>query len=424
MAAAKGDTRTIIFTASGDPGEFPWQASWKRTTFLGWRKVGFSVTNLDDEEEDSQDAAQATWLQAVALKEGAKLKWKALETSPQISNPKPRYTEATLVRELEKKGIGRPSTYASLVGTLLDKKYTEKRDKPATDRKFSQYHLKKEGQWPPIEEVVTKKVGGEKDKMVPTALGLSILDFCMREFAPLFDYGFTAQMESRLDKVADGKEAWKTVCRDTWESYKDHYLDLKGQKGSAVGRVKEFANGLKAVQGKKGPILLREDPSGDKEKTTFYGWPEGLAFSEMTEEVATVFCAKEKASKEGTVIGMLNGQQMIEKSGKFGVYVQCGSVNVPKAEGDTVFTLQEKLKAKSDASLHTLGDFIFRKGPHGPFMFKKGGTGRPQFVSLPSELDPKSLTLEAATRIYKNGLDANGSSGRGRGRGRGRARGK
>jgi len=143
----------------------------------------------------------------------------------------------------------------------------------------------------------------------------------------------------------------------------------------------------------------------------------------MTEEVATAFASKPKA-KEGTVIGKLNGQEMIEKSGKFGVYVQCGTVNVPKAEGDTVFTLQEKLKAKSEASLHTLGDFIFRKGPHGPFMFKKGGTGRPQFVSLPEGLDPKSLTMEAATRIYKNGLETNSSSGRGRGRGRGRGKGK
>ena len=65
---------------------------------------------------------------------------------------------------------------------------------------------------------------------------------------------------------------------------------------------------------------------------------------------------------------------------------------------------------------------MFRKGQYGPFMFKKGGTGRPQFVSLPEGLDPKSLTLEAATRIYKNGIEANTSSGRGRGRGRGRGK--
>ena len=431
MAAAKGDTRTIIFTANGDPGEFPWQATWKRTTFAGWRKIGASVTNLDETEEDTvTDVAQATWLQAISLKEGDTLKWKTLETNPQISNPKPRYTEATLVRELEKKGIGRPSTYASLVGTLLDKKYTEKRDKPASDRKFSRYLVQKEGQWPPTEEIVTKKVGGEKDKMVPTALGLSLLEFCLKEFGTLFDYGFTAQMESRLDKVAEGKEPWKQVCRDTWTSYKDHYLELKGQKGQGQGqgqgqstKVKEFNDGLKAVLGKKGPILLKEDPSGDKEKTTFYGWPEGVPFGEMTEEAATAFCSKPKASTEGLVIGTLNGQPMVEKSGKFGTYVQCGQVNVPKAEGDTVFTLQEKLKAKADASLHTLGDFVFRKGQYGPFMFKKGASGRFQFVSLPEGLDPKTLTLEAATRIYQNGLADKGSSGRGRGRGRGRGKG-
>ena len=98
-------------------------------------------------------------------------------------------------------------------------------------------------------------------------------------------------------------------------------------------------------------------------------------------------------------------------TGKFGPYIQWGSVNVPKTEGDTVFTLQEKLKAKEDASLHTLGDFVFRKGQYGPFMFKKGG-GKPQFVSLPEGLDPKLLTLEAATRIYQNGLTEKGKAPR------------
>ena len=425
MSHAKGDTRTLIFVASGDPGEFPWQTTWKRTTFAGWKKIGLSITNLDDEVETSQDAAQSTWIQAISIKEGDKVKWKSLETAPQVSNPKPRYTEATLVRELEKKGIGRPSTYASLVGTLLDKNYTEKRDKPASDRKFSQYLLSKEGQWPPTEESVTKKVGAEKDKMVPTALGLSLLEFCIREFGPLFDYGFTAQMETRLDKVSEGTESWKQVCRDTWDSYKDTYFQLKGTKGTVSTKVKEFADGLKAVQGKKGPILLKEDPSGDKEKTVFYGWPEGVAFGELTEEAAIAFAAKPKATQgQGILLGTMQGQEIIERSGKFGPYVQWGSVNVPKAEGDTLFMLEEKLKAKSEASLHTLGDFVFRKGQYGPFMFKKGA-GKPQFVKLPENLDPKTLTLEAAARIYQTGLDTNrnGNNGHGRGRGRGHGRG-
>jgi NAD(P)-dependent dehydrogenase (short-subunit alcohol dehydrogenase family) len=298
--------------ASGDPGEFPWQTTWKRTTFAGWKKIGLSITNLDEEVETSQDAAQSTWIQAISIKEGDKVKWKSLETAPQVSNPKPRYTEATLVRELEKKGIGRPSTYASLVGTLLDKNYTEKRDKPASDRKFSQYLLSKEGQWPPTEESLTKKVGAEKDKMVPTALGLSLLEFCIREFGPLFDYGFTAQMETRLDKVSEGTESWKQVCRDTWDSYKDTYFQLKGTKGTVSTKVKEFADGLKAVQGKKGPILLKEDPSGDKEKTVFYGWPEGVAFGELTEEAAIAFAAKPKATQgQGILLGTMQGKSVL-----------------------------------------------------------------------------------------------------------------
>jgi DNA topoisomerase-1 len=129
MTPAKGDERIATFVADGDPGEFPWEAKWRRTTFPGWRRVGLSTVQLDETEVAAEaDAVQATWIQAISLREGDKLQWKSLEAAPVTSKAPPRYNEATLVRELEKKGIGRPSTYASLVGTLLEKKYAEKRD--------------------------------------------------------------------------------------------------------------------------------------------------------------------------------------------------------------------------------------------------------------------------------------------------------
>lgn len=421
MSPAKGDERIITFIADGDPGEFPWEARWKRTTFLGWKKIGSTAVLDEAEADDTKQEDAATWIQAINLREGDSIKWSSLEGYPHVSKAPPRYNEATLVRELEKKGIGRPSTYASLVETLFDKKYSEKKTVATKDMSFTRYILGKVGTWPPTKETFTKKIGGEKDKMVPTPLGLSILDFCMKEFPSLFDYGFTAQMESRLDKVAEKSEVWKNVCRDTWNSYKDHYTELKksGSKNKSA-KVHEFSDGLKAVIGKKGPLLLKEI-DGDKEKTVFYGWPDGIAFNAMTEEMAVKFI-------QGNLVNTLgehDGHSLIKKKGPFGHYVECGSVKVPVVDGDTVDTIKAKIDAKKANNLHTLGPFEFRNGPYGVFMYKKvPGTAKPVFVSLPEGLDPKTLTLEATTRLYDAGVAAKGSGSRGGWRGRGRGRGK
>jgi DNA topoisomerase I len=442
MAAAKGDERVTVFVADGDPGEFPWEAKWKRTTFPGWRKVGVSLAQLDETEAAADlESVQATWIQAISLREGDKVVWKTLEAAPVTSKPPPRYNEATLVRELEKKGIGRPSTYASLVGTLLEKKYAEKKDTPATPLVSMVYVLSALGQWPPKEERVTKQIGAEKDKMIPTPLGTQLLAFCLKEFKNLFEYDFTAQMETRLDRIASGLEPWKQVCHDTWNSYKDHYADLKttkkGSKGAELkaervaqtaAKVKEFADGVKAVIGRKGPVLLREDPQGAKDKTTFYGWPDGVEFTEMTEELAThfIYSVEHPAPSQW---GSFQGHPIVIKKGPHGSYAQAGSINVNVTNGMTAEELQQKFQEKSQAKLHTLGDFEFRQGQYGPFMYKKEKGGKkPQFVSLPENLDPKTLTLEAAERIYTNGLQQKsaargGSRGRGGGRGRGRGRG-
>jgi DNA topoisomerase I len=440
MASAKGDERVVVFTADGDPGEFPWEAKWRRTTFPGWKKVGVSLAQLD-ESEASQDteAAQATWLQALSLRESDTIQWKTLEAGPVTSKPPPRYTEATLVRELEKRGIGRPSTYASLVGTLLEKKYAEKRDSPAKPVQCVSYLLSALGQWPPKEDTTTKQMGAEKEKLVPTALGFSLLTFCLREFKSLFEYDFTATMETRLDKIAKGEEPWKSVCRDTWASYKDQYAELKttkkGSKGAELKaeraaqtaqKVKEFSDGLKAIDSRKGPLLLKEDPDGNKEKTTFYGWPEGVSFAAMTEELASQFLDSLKAPSRW---GTFQGHPILIKRGPHGSYAQAGSVNVKVAEGDTAEILQQRFEEKTKATLHSLGPFEFRQGPYGPFFYKKPEGGKkPQFVSLPEGLDPKTLTLEAAERIYTSGLQQKsagrgGRGGRGGFRGRGRGRG-
>jgi DNA topoisomerase-1 len=443
MAAAKGQQLTIGFKLEGDPDNFRWCATARKQTFAGWRRIGAAATNLDAEEDEGAAtgaAATAAHYSALAtIKPADTLVWQSLQAQPHTSKAPARYTEATLVRELEKRGIGRPSTFAQLVGTILDKSYAEKRDTPPQTVQVPRLALTAVGQWPPTELSDTKKVGGEKQKLAPTALGQSVLEFCVQRFADLFAYEFTAQMEARLDAIAGGSEPWKQLCRDTWASYKDTYESLKsGAAGlaqaagaAAAARERTFPCGLKAVQSKKGPLLLREGPG--KGEATFYGWPDAVPFGALTEEQALAHVAARQAAGAGEQIGEHDGKPIVKKSGPYGTYAECNGVRVPWVEGDTEETLSAKLESKATASLHTLGPFEFRKGPYGVYFFKKEATGAARkFVGLPSGVDPKALTLEAATKLFQDGLQQKargaafrgGGGGGGRGGGRGGFRGR
>ena len=402
MAAARGEQRTVEFVAAGDPGEFIWRAVWKRQLFPGWRRIGAAATNLDD--QDDVVVEQTNWEAATALVAGTPLTWKTLEAWPQDSKAGARYTEATLVRELERKGIGRPSTFAALAGTVLDKGYAEKRDTPAREVTISRLRLERPGQWPPLVQKEVKRVGAEKQKLAPTALGLSVLEFCVREFQGLFDYDFTRGMEARLDVIAEGGEQWKALCRDTWNSYKEKYTALKSGQSTAANPARErlFPGGIKAVQSKKGPLLLKEIQKGE---ATFYGWPEGISFQAITDAQVAAFVATK--TQTGGSIGTHDGQPIVKKSGPFGTYAECAGVKVPWTAEDTEETLAAKLTAKSQGCLHTLAGFEFRTGPYGVFMFKKDLVGKARkFVSVPSGVDPKALTQEAAIKIYQTGLQS------------------
>jgi DNA topoisomerase-1 len=398
MAAAKGEKHTVRFVATEDPMEFVWCAVWKRELFAGWKKIGAAATDLDEEEGES--SALTGWEAATALGPDDILTWTNLDAAPHDARPPPRFTEATLVRELERKGIGRPSTFAALVNTLHTKTYVEKRDTPARDVSFVTLSMTP-GVWPLTETAITKKVGGEKNKVVPTALGLSALEFCLREFESLFAYEFTKTMEARLDGIATGGESWKTLCRDIWGSYKDKYAGLKdgvSTVAAAPSRERMFDGGIKAVQSKKGPLLLKEGPV--KGEATFYGWPEGKTFQTITQaDVATFVAAKQVG---GAAIGSYEGVPMVKKSGPFGTYVQCGTTNVPWTAEDTEETLQAKLAAKKQTVSHVVGPFEIRTGQYGMYMFKPALTGKARkFVSIPSGVDPKSLTQEALVKMYQ-----------------------
>lgn len=409
MSAAKGEGRSIEFDATGDEGELPWQAKWKRTIFPGWRAADEKDTKVsaaqDDQEES--DTPEATWKIAESLSAGQELKWISLKAEPQETKPQGRYTEATLVRDLEKKGIGRPSTFASLIATIIDKSYVEIKDIPAQTQESKTFSLLSLNQWPPTSAGFTLKKGGEKTRVVPTPLGKTLLTFTIQNFPDLFAFDFTASMESRLDKIAEGKEPWKKVLEDTWNSYKDRVQTLKASTGSAGGKVnprrREFQNGLVAVIAAKGPLLLREGAT--KEETVFYGWPTKKEFTSLTEQEAIAF-VNEKTSSAAP-LGEYNGHSVYIKKGPFGLYAECNGIRANVTEGISLEDAILKLKAKQENPSRSVGPFQIRTGQYGPYLMKSGtGKAKPQCVSIPAGTDIENLTAQQAGDIYENGLKA------------------
>jgi len=336
MSPAKGEERRIHWVIDGDPNEFIHEGVWRRTTFQGWKIVGQSETDLDEKEEEQEEA----WVTSEKLAVDKKIQWSTISAEQKHTSLPSRYNEATLVRELEKKGIGRPSTYASLVASIIDKEYVKIDNitlKPVTSVK-----LIVEPNILPCkrsEEKGSKKE--DKKKLVPTDLGKEVYTFCVREFSNLFDYQFTKEMELKLDEVENGSLEWKTVCSDTWNSYKDKYTLLKS--------------------------------------------------------------TKKPVSQEDDIIGHHEDKPLVKKKGPYGYYVQYDGKNIKFEDNDTVESLIKKLSGKNSSSIYTLGDYEFKTGPYGKYMIKKG-LKKPIFVSIPSELDVKLLTLEAASRIYETGV--------------------
>src|SRR3954468_3416463 len=156
-----------------------------------------------DEDEDTEEDSQEGMLPPLSVKQ--QLPLKEMQAIERFTRPQPRYTEASLVKKLEELGIGRPSTYAPTISTILKRGYVEKRDKEGVKRDFRVFRLKNDN----VEKVVEQEnTGAEKAKLFPTDLGLVVTDFLNQHFDDIMDYGFTAKIENEFDEIANGNEQW------------------------------------------------------------------------------------------------------------------------------------------------------------------------------------------------------------------------
>jgi DNA topoisomerase-1 len=193
MADAKLEKTTVSISISNSPEQFT--ASGEVLIFDGFLKL--YIESTDDESENDDDSKNMI----PPLKANEKLSYNRIEAIERFTQKPARFTEASLVKQLEELGIGRPSTYAPTISTVQNRGYVVKEDRPGSERNF-QYLLLKSGSI--SEELKTETFGAEKAKLFPTDIGIVVSDFLLKNFNDIMDYNFTASAFNRHGLTLSG----------------------------------------------------------------------------------------------------------------------------------------------------------------------------------------------------------------------------
>ncbi|MEO7044954.1 MAG: topoisomerase C-terminal repeat-containing protein, partial [Ferruginibacter sp.] len=282
-----------------------------------------------------------------------------------------RYTEASLVKKLEELGIGRPSTYAPTISTIIKRTYVEKKDKEGTRREFRVLQLKNDA----IKKLTeTENTGAEKSKLFPTDLGLVVTDFLNQHFKNVMDYSFTANIEKEFDEIADGKMVWNKMVSDFYTPFHSgvaHTLETAERAvGERVLGVAEDGKPITARMGRYGP-MVQIGAQNDEEKPRFAKLKASQSIETISmEEALELF-------KLPLMLGEHEGLEVSANIGRFGPYVKWGEqfISLPKGEEPTEVDLSravEVINAKQveDAPIGFYDEKPITKGKgrFGPFI--------------------------------------------------------
>tara|TARA_R110002072_G_scaffold59514_2_gene151549 strand:+ start:26437 stop:28941 length:2505 start_codon:yes stop_codon:yes gene_type:complete len=342
---------TENFTANGEMIKFD-----------GFLKVYLEGTDFEEEEQDGM---------LPNLKNGEALDNKYITATERFSRPPYRFTEASLVKQLEELGIGRPSTYAPTISTIMNRNYVEKGTVEGVERNYLQLTLENNSL---AEKKLTETVGSDKGKMVPTDIGLIVNDFLVEHFSSILDYNFTAKVEQDFDDIAEGKEEWKKMMKDFYGKFHPRVEDVSEnadrESGERIlGDDPESGKPVLVRLGKYGPMAQIGAPD-DEEKKFASLRPDQQLHLVTFEEVMDLF-------KLPKTLGVYDAEEVEVNNGRFGPYVRFGKkfISLPKGmdplDVDMAFAkelIEEKKKA--DAPIYTYESLPVQKGTgrFGPFI--------------------------------------------------------
>ena len=392
MADAELSKTTITIGISNSAENFV--ATGEVLVFDGFLKV--YMEGRDDEDE------QDNMTLLPALKAGDALTYQQIDCTERFTQRPARYTEASLVRKMEELGIGRPSTYAPTISTILNREYVVKADREGEQRTYNVLRLQN-NQLADLQQ--TETVGTEKAKLFPTDTGTVVNDYLQDHFNYILDYNFTANIEQELDLVAEGKEAWKTTIDKFYQIF--HPLIETSSKERTEHRVGERVLGIDPTSGKEVSVkisrfgvVVQIGSATDSEKPKFASLKAGQSLETITlEEALELF-------KLPRTIGIWEEKEIKASVGRFGPYLAHNGLfcSIPKELDPMSITLEESIQLlteKRTAEANKVvkvfaedNDMRLLNGRYGVYLCKNKTN-----YKLPKGCEPTALTYQDCLQI-------------------------
>jgi DNA topoisomerase-1 len=394
MSDAQLEKTTVKINVSSSPQKFIAQGEVLK--FDGFLKVYIESTDDENDEEDTGLLPP--------IKKDQELSRKIISATQRFSYHPPRYTEASLVRKLEELGIGRPSTYAPTISTILNRGYVLKEDREGKEREYISLTLEKETV---RKEIKTEITGSEKAKLFPDNIGMIVNDFLLEYFKNILDFNFTAKVEKQFDDIASGKGDWAKMIDDFYKPFHKQVqttLEVSDYtKGERVlGTDTDSGKPVIARMARYGPVVqIGEQKEDSDEKPRFASMLKGQHIETITlEEALNLFRLPRS-------VGEYEGKEMTVAIGRFGPYVRHDNkfVSLKKNVDDpysitaerAIELIEEKREKDRNKYIKTYEDepdLQVLNGRWGPYIaYKKKN------YKIPKGTEAKELTKENCFKI-------------------------
>ena len=395
MASAQTERTVVDIAVSGAAEQFV--ATGEVVKFDGFLRL--YSESVEDETGEGEEALLPP------MKKGDEPTAQTITALQRFTQSPPRYSEASLVKRLEELGIGRPSTYAPTISTIITRGYVIKESRDGEKRGYTQLTLSK-GKI--ARKTLTETVGKEKNKLSPTDIGMIVTDFLDAQFAAVMDYNFTASVEKEFDEIAMGEKSWPEMIRsfyDEFHSKVDEALESKPVKSSQMHELGIDPKSGKPVFvkiGRFGPVAQIGGAEGDEEKPRFASLKKGQLIATITlDEALALFDLPRK-------LGEFEDKEVVIGVGRFGPYARHDGKFVSLAKTDDPYTIElpraieliEQKRIKDKRMKEPIKTFAEEpglqvlNGRYGPYIAFDGKNYR-----IPKGQEPEGLTLEACRAI-------------------------
>lgn len=297
----------------------PFQAKYTHISevvdFPGWKIVKNKYT-------DAEKSKVYTYLQSI--KQDTAYDYKKVACTMSLTDTKSHYTEARLVQLLEERGIGRPSTFSTLIDKIQERGYVKKEDVSGRTLNCTDFELEEETI---TEKKTTREVGNEKNKLVIQQLGIIVMEFLDKHFESLFNYDYTRLMEDDLDKISKGEKDWTLLCDSCLKTMEDSCKELKDEKKHEI----KIDDNHSYIIGKYGPVIKCVEGKDEKGK-------DKVVFKPIKKDINLEVLEKGGYKLEDLLdtdtrkrgdppIGKFHGEDLFIKKGKYGLYANWGENN-------------------------------------------------------------------------------------------------